>query len=204
MRYFQYQATDRPMAEIWTLFRSMGTEGYTNKVTKGYEGYTHTLEIVNAAMSGRLCSTREGGFESFDLDLYERKCSENDTRSKGRIVQKELFIVDDCGNDEEEKIGYGDVSASKLGSVEDSFDEMLDSQDFEQNLRILYRIRDKYIIDKGVDLVQLLKNALKVIPEAIAELKGLITTDPAVGDLILSLCSDSKNDHLIERLSVFA
>ena len=111
-----------------------------------------------------------------------------------------MKIVEFDNSDDDLKVGYGEISDRKLKPKEDAFEELMNSRAFEENIRQLYNIRTKYIVEYGVDLISVLISSLKGIPEAILEIKKLLTVDVNIKDLIISLCEDSKDGELLRVL----
>ena len=75
----------------------------------------------------------------------------------------------------------------------------MSSNNFEDNIKALCGIRTKYIVEKGIDVVSVLSCSLKGIPEAVAELKTIMA-DSVLGEIITSLCEDSRDGELLRRL----
>lgn len=202
MHYFKYQNT-KPMPKVWTLFKDLKTMS-PEQISNMYANcdYSHTLEIVSAALNGSI-SLADDAIRDFNLQAYEAKCRENEKNGNYKKAKEVLNIVELDNSDDEIKVGYGDVSDRKLQVIEDSFEEIMSSETFEANIRELYGIRNKYIIEKGIDPVNALRNALKGIPEAVMELKNLIS-DSIIKDLITSLCEDSRDGKLLRVLEATA
>lgn len=197
MNYFEHQ-NQKPMSKIWSLFVSLSTMT-PEQITRIYENsdYSHTLEIVRSALNGSIDLTDEA-ISKFNLGAYEWKCRENEKTGKRKRAKKELLIVDFDNSDEDSRAGFGEISSRKLSSVDDSFEEIMNNDEFESNLRELLNIRTKYIIEHNVDVVSVLLSALKGIPEAVASLKSLMA-DSKLSELIVGLCNSSGGD-LIQRL----
>lgn len=202
MKYFKYQSGS--MSKVWSLFRGLG-DMTPEQIDKMYGGsdYSHTLEIVNAALNGSISLTDEA-VNDFNLPAYEYRCRENEKNGNFKRAKEILNIVEFDGSDEEEKIGYGDISSRKLqNNFEESFDEIMSSETFESNIKQLFDIRSKYIIEHSIDPVSALINSLKGIPEAIQEVKQLMC-DAVIKDLIVSLCEDSRDGKLLRVLEATA
>lgn len=198
MNYFKYQNA-KPMSRVWSLFRNLGDIPH-DKLASMYStsDYSHTLEIVRSALNGSISLTEED-VRDFNLQAYEHACSNNDKNNRRKMASKSLNIVDVDSSEDDVRVGYGEVSSRSLASIEDSFEEVMSSKNFEENIRELYGIRSKYIIEKGVDIVSVLTCSLKGIPEAVSELRTLMK-DTTLKDLITSLCEDSRDGELLRRL----
>lgn len=202
MNYFNYQP-EIPMGRIWSMFYTLGelSEEEILGKTKYESSYSHTLEIVNSLISKAQVSSLPNE-EEFNLGAYETKCKENDKIDKLKSVDKLLYIVDSVGGeDEEEKVGYGDISENRLKKIEEAFDTIEALASFESNLNELLNIRNSYITTKGIDLVSIISSSLKGIPEAIATLSELVKNNSRLKDLITSLCEDGDEGILLKRLS---
>lgn len=199
MNYFDYQ-TYGTLGRVWSLFSELGqlSEEESLGRTRRSCVYSHTLEIVNAALNGSL-STDSENLDAFDLAAYEFRCAQNDKINKIKGTEKVLNIVDSVGDDEE-SVGFGDISDRKLRSVEESFEILEGMESFEANLMALYNIRDKYIRDKGIDVVGILASSLKGIPEAVSQIKTLVAENSRLRELIVSLCEDGGDGALMSRL----
>ena len=197
MDYFTYQPN--VTGDIWSLFKDLGSKPHA-EIERTYSGseYSHTLEIINAAMSSSIRLN-----DNFDLLAYERACQETDTLEKKKIKgHKEVNIVDfETSKDDSLTVGYGDISSRSLRAKEDLFDSMLDSEALNQNLEQLFNIRSRYIVEQGVDVVSVLYNAMKGVSDAMVSFKGLLH-DSTIKDLYTELCLDSHNGELLRRLEV--
>lgn len=196
MHYFKYQ-NNQQMSKIWSLFRDLGETSDGVKNAYGMD-YSHTLDIVKSALGGSISLSKED-IQSFNLQAYEYTCHENEKDGRRKKAAKLLNIVDVDSSDDDIRVGYGEVSSRSLASIEDSFDEVMSSNNFEDNIKALYGIRTKYIVEKGIDVVSVLSCSLKGIPEAVAELKTIMT-DSVLGEIITSLCEDSRDGELLRRL----
>lgn len=184
MNYFKYKKETFADWDIFHQLNEMSPEQIERLYCKS--DYSHTLEIVNSAMNGRI-NKRE-----FDLKAYMYACSENDGINKLHKAKKESHIVDVDSSEEDLNVGFGDVSSRKIKSIEDAFEEVLVNKNFEENIRYLKGIRTEYFVEHGIDLVGVLKSALKGVPEAIEEFKKIISeVDNCIKDVIISLCEDS-------------
>lgn len=201
MRYFDYQQQGT-LGRVWSLFAGLGdlTEDEKLGETRYSCAYAHTLEIVNAALSGAISTSKEN-IETFNLEAYEYKCFENDRISKIKNAERFLYIVDDAEEDEQ-RVGYGDISERRLKSVEDSFEILESIESFESSLLRLLDIRDCYIKEKGIDLVGTLQASLKGIPDAMSKMQRIISENDKIRDLVVSLCENGKEGVLMKRLEM--
>lgn len=189
------------MSEIWALFRDMGRAPQQGSLVELPE-YSHTLDIIKAALSGTISLTSES-VSNFNLAAYEYKCRENDTNNKFEKAKKEVHIVEFDNSEDDNKVGYGDISDRKLRYADDAFEQVSRDDEFEANLRELINYRDKYIVERGIDLVSVMIGALKGIPVAVNELKNLVSLDEKISSIVTCLCGNS-NDTLIGVLECIA
>lgn len=201
MRYFDYQYSGT-LGRVWSLFSGLNEVPEEQKLGKSRFSceYSHTLEIVNAALSGSL-STSSESVKNFNLQAYEYTCKENDNISQIKSAEKLLYIVDDTGEDNE-RVGFGDIQEKKLNPEKDCFNDIFDSTDFSSNLELLLSLRDKYIMEQGLDIVNVLKSSLKGIPEAIEKMKYILSKDDYLKELVISLCEDGQEGVLMDRLEL--
>jgi len=201
MNYFDYQPKV-PMGRVWSLFSQLADMSESEKLGKySYSPeYSHTLEIVKAATTGSL-SRKEDVYEDFNLRAYEASCKRNETINFKKSLEKCLFIVDNVSSDGETKTGYGDISENKIRSIEDAFVSVESLSSFESNIDMLLNIRVKYIESQGIDLVSILVNSLKGIPDAIEGMAEFVKTNLQLKELIVDLCQDGKDGKLLARLA---
>lgn len=192
-----------PMGRVWGLFTKLGElseEECLGKSAYSCE-YAHTLEIVNAAMSGTI-PTSDEDLENFDLLAYELQCKKNDKINLAHQVDKCLFIVDATeSSDKEDRVGYGDVSSRRLKTVEEAFENIENISSFESNINQLLNIRKDYMVSEGIDLLSIVINSLKGIPEATTRLADLVKENLNLKELITSLCEDGPENILLDRLT---
>lgn len=190
MKYFDYQYSGS-FGEVWSLFSDLANLSKSQDGGDRWWDFSHTNEIINSAMNGNLCGT-DG---SFDLRSYEIKCSQNDKKDLSMQREKYLTIVDTVNGDDENVVGYGEISINdtRLQSLEDAF-EMLDNNDeFEKCLSDLYSLRKTYIVDRGIDPVEMLLNSLKGVPEAVKSVQALVEVDSSLKKLVQLLCENGRS-----------
>lgn len=201
MKYFKYQYSDS-LGEVWGLFSELANlseEEILNK-NKRYD-YSHTTEIINSAMNSKIESREGFNLDDFNLKAYEIKCHQNDEIKLNEMRKKHLTIVDTINGSDEDTVGYGEISSNdtRLRSVEDAFELLEDNDEFERCLCELYSIRKDYIVEKGVDPVEMLINSLKGVPEAVNSIVSLVVEDSSLKKIIEVLC-ESGNNSLQGRL----
>lgn len=195
MNYFKHQYSES-FGEIWELFSdlaSLSKEEVLNKNNRSEFG--HTVEIINSAMNKKL-DNREGfNLETFDLRAYEAECRKKDDIKLNDSRKKFLTIVDTVNGNDENLVGYGEISMNdnRLKSIEDAFALFDEDDEFERCLSELYNIRKDYIITRGVDPVEMLINSLKGIPEAVSLMTDMVVEDLSLKNIVEGLCSNSRN-----------
>lgn len=193
MKYFNYQCANS-LGSVWSLFSELSTlsQGECRHTDSRWD-YSHTTEIISSALNGNLNPY------DFDLKAYEIACCKTDDIEASKMRKKYLTIVDNVnGNDDSATVGYGEISSNdkRLKTVEDAFELFDSDEDFESYLRELYNIRKDYIVDKGVDLVEMLSNSLKGIPEAMESISELCSEDSVLKTLVGGLCE--KGDRNLQ------
>lgn len=200
MNYFSHHV-NRPIGKVWSLFSELAEASKEVSKTSSTVGFSHTLEIVNAALSGSICLDEES-IQNFNLRAYEYKCNENDTKS--RYISKnnkELFIVDNCSNDDEEKrVSLGDISMRRLGVKDKNLENLIESQAFDESLARLLGIREDIMVDYGVDLVRALCESIMGVTSAIKLVREVSEKNEQVEEIVTTLCSTAPNGGLYNRL----
>lgn len=198
MNYFKYQFQGS-MGPIWSLFQ--GLEGAAEETAQTLDSmsrceYGHSVEIVQSAMRGNLV-----GGEDFNLKNYEYACQKRDKISLSSTRDKILSIVEKEDEDDG-TVGYGEYSANKLQSIEETYSELESNEAFERYLSELFEIRSIYIVEKGIDPMELLRSTLLGIPEAAREMSKI--TDKRLKEIIVNLCEMSEDGYLQKRLDMCA
>lgn len=195
MRYFDYQ-TQGTIGMIWGIFAPLGMRSEDEMLSKSRYScsYSHTLEIVNAALNGSLSYMND----DFDLARYESKCATNERIGKRQEVDKLLYIVDST-EEEDNRVGYGDISERALGTKEDVFEGIESEDTLDSGLCQLSELREKYIKEIGKDIVSILRSSLRGIPEATIEIQGIMSKDSFLREVVINLC-ESSNGTLMSRL----
>lgn len=197
MNYFQYQYHGSH-GRIWSLFSGLAnlSRGEVLNKNKNWD-YSHTTEIISSAMSGNLSTDYA---EGFDLRAYEIKCASTDTIEIEKSRKKYLTIVDKI-NGSDDAVGYGEISENdlRLRVVNDAIELFEDNEEFESCLAQLFHIRESYIVERGVDPVEMLVSSLKGIPEAVSSIRDLVIEDSVFKHIVEVLCEYGK-DKLQGRL----
>jgi len=200
MKYFDYQ-TQTSMSRVWMLFKDMGT--VDPAVLDSMPAYSHTLDIVKAALSGSISLT-DDAIRGFNLSAYEYKCRENDRNSGYETAKTELHIVETDNTDDEIRVGMGDVSDRTLHFYDDAYEKVARDDEFKSYLRELVNCRSKYIVEMDIDVVNVLISSLKGISSAITDLKSVIAKDARVGEIVTALCESCSGNSLVGILEAVA
>lgn len=203
MNYFKHHV-NRPTGRVWSLFTELSKANESMKLNQkkkvGVE-FSHTLEIVNAALSGSI-QLDDDSIDTFNLSAYEFACQENEKIVKCAKVNKELFIVDDYNSesDTEKRVGFGDISMRRLGTKDKNLEEIINSEAFGESLSQLLGIRSTVAVDYGVDIVRALYGALIGTVGAVELVRKVTEQNKQVEEIITTLCNSSRSGELQGRL----
>lgn len=201
MNFFNYKpSTDDQLGKVWELFEVMGNSAKEESEPASIHSYAHTMEIIRSALAGNIALDEES-IKSFNLRGYEYACRNNEKIDRRKKVDRELFIVDTSTESKDERVGFGDISESKLKYYDSMFDELLKNSSFEQNVLKLCQIRDNYIVNDGFDPVMLLSGALRGIKEASEMLIEVVKEDKKLAEIIEGICDFGNHDAILSRLS---
>lgn len=193
MNYFDYVPDgSKHMGSVWGLFGSMSAEEINRN------SYEYSLNIVNAALNGNIVV---GEDEEFSLKGYTYGCRRNEKLSR-KSGMKELHIVDSFTEDENEKVGFGDISERVLGELDTMLDEFLDDESFEQSIESLLGLRNEYLVRQGIDIVELVKNSLKNVQASVKLLSSLSRKDSRLRAILEGLLGTGHGSEVLGRLSV--
>lgn len=194
MNYFNYvPESNKHMGKVWSLFDSMSAEEINRN------SYEYSLNIIRAAIQGSIVVDEN---EKFPLKGYTYGCRRNEKLSKCQQTMKELFIVDSFTEDENEKIGFGDISERVLGEVDTMLDAFIDDESFEQSIESLLGLRNEYLVKQGIDIVEIVKGALKNVQASVKMLATLSGIDTRLRVIIEGLLGTGHGSEVLNRLSV--
>lgn len=195
MNYFKYQFQGS-MGPIWALFSELeGAAEETSAMKDSWNrcDYGHTLDIIHSAMNGNILS--ENG--EFSLKNYEYACQKQE-RVDRLSMQDKLISIVELEDTEDKRVGYKEVASNKLKYVEEAYSVLENNEMFERCLSELVELRSMYIVELGIDPMELLRNALRGIPSAVKELKNI--KDSKLKEIVVSLCEYGTNGYLQSRL----
>lgn len=198
MRYFDYQPKMQ-LGKIWELFSEMNSRSEAEILgqTSSRVQYSHTIEIINAALSGSL-SISDESIKYFSLSAYEYACAKNEDIDRKASYATTLFLVSES-EDEDKKAGYGEYSDAKLKIKERPYDDFENRETFLENIKRLVHINKVYLRSKGIDVIRLLKNSLKNDKQSTKRLKLLLDEDMELKELVVDLCEDGS-EGMLEKL----
>lgn len=197
MNYFKYHV-NKPIGKVWSLFSDLYE---VNKMIDRERSisYGHSVDIINSALSGSIRT------DDFNLAAYEYKCDINEKNLRFKRVENELFIVDEFGDtDDSQKVGFGDISVRKLGTKDNSYDEIVDDETFNTCFNSLLGMRNRVIVDYGIDIILALRESLDGVNEAMNLVKIITNQEKDLEVVVTSLCSSSQGNNLYEKLNACA
>lgn len=197
MKYFKHQYSGS-LGEVWSLFSGLSNIQDVDPSSRRCD-YSHTIDIIKSAMNGNIHS------DDFNLQAYEIKCSQVDEKTKGKQRDKYLSIVDAVNGKDENVVGYGEISINdgRLKSIEDAFELLEDNDEFEKCLAEFFNIRKDYIVEKGIDIVEMLSSSLEGIPEAVHKISELVLEDSSLRRIVEVLCASSSNNLRVKLAEAY-
>lgn len=195
MNYFDYKPKCQ-MGKVWALFQKLAKLTDEEILADDRHNYTHTLDIISSALSGNI-SLEDENLSTFNLQAYEARCRANDKNTMRANVDKMLYIVDSGVMEESsgEKLSYGDIAERNLPRNQDDYNLVLSRTSMDENLNYLCSLRNEYIINHGVDIVELLKSSLSGIRDATGKLTELAQKDERISETLMYLCEDSRDSE---------
>lgn len=166
--------------EIWGLFTQM-----KDMPSLPVE---HALEIVERAMEGAIDLDRE-----FNLYGYDYAIKTGKKRKAIKNLSTETFIDfsgcrDDKQNDVESKGGVSiDVvsfQADALSDARNEFECLLDNAELQCAIESIKSLNEDFMVEYSIDLISLIRKAVKGIPQAVLKLKGVCDEMPCVAEQV--------------------
>lgn len=152
-------------------------------------GIENTLEIIDAALTGRIDFERD-----FNLYAYDKRVttfgSMTEVSQKARHGEHYInFDRTDSAQDSGERgdglnIDTVSFSSMRTHTASDVFSQIEEEAEIKSAAEFIKDINKDYIVDEGVDLVQLIHNALDAFPQAIEKLKEICSSNSVVGEQI--------------------
>lgn len=181
--------TDETWDEVWKLFSAMA-----ENPDKPLDEAT---DILKSALQGNLKGVQ---FENAqDIYRYASRIKRNKYLSKNsqKNVKRKLYI-DHMHESEDNTPAYGTilesaVVAQTISRTKDAFEDIADNSELRYAVETIKDLRQEFFIEAGVDLVKLLKQALRGIPDAVLELKRVCTEYELVGEQIKVILSSGED-----------
>lgn len=177
---------------------------FTDMADTPTKNVEYVQEIIDAAQQGRVNLNSD-----FNLAGYCYKISQNTMLKANSRKKKETFYFEDDGIDESDWGKYSKqggismtevtVQSKRFNALEQGFEALEDDSEFLDAINTIKNLRDDFLVNEGVDLIMLIKQALKYFPQAIKELKKICTEFELVGEQIKIILSSEKDiEHYLE------
>lgn len=183
LRSFSLSTTDIP-CKVLGLFEKM------DEVT---EELDCTMEIIEAALEGYIDFEKEFNLAGYVYRIHQKhRLWENNKR------KKYIHIINSEDSDE---AGDGGVCLSHLVSEENTYEEIEQKAEVKYYVKKLYSIRQEFLIDEGIDLIPLLKNAVACVPQAVNTLKKLCEEFDYISEIVMVLLGSGESiDVLLKEV----
>lgn len=176
-------SSEIPM-EVWALFKDM--------LERPDLPVQNVLEIVEKAVSG--CIDMENDFNLFGYDFAIQKGRIKTQRAK---LKKETFIdFSDVQKDRSDakEIGGANINvisfqADALSDSKSEFDELFDNAELRSAVETIKALNDDFITEFQVDLIALIKKAVRGVPQAVLKLKKVCEEVVCVGEQVKIILS---------------
>jgi hypothetical protein len=175
-----YKGVDELPDVVVGLFSSM--------MERPEKSVEYAEEIINAALEGRINFDKE-----FNMGAYENSIRNNTRMNAQDRMKKETFFTDD-DLDEAYK---GGVSENKVSDDRDDYASFEDEDEVKWAVNSIKAENNTYRIDYGINLIKLLKGAVKGFPHAIERLKEVCNEFKQVNEWVQVIL---KSGHTVESL----
>ena len=152
-------------------------------------------EIITAALAGKINLNK-----SFNLRGYEYKVHENQKLVQAKKDKNNKYIDDtDSANDDYSDvrrtggITASEASANAINKMKDAYDEVCDDAELKYAIETIKEINEDMIVEDGVDLIRLVKNALTGIPQAVKSLKDVCEEHSLVKEYVYIILNSGKD-----------
>ncbi len=177
---------------------------FTDMVDAPTKNVEYVQEIIDAAQQVRVNLEKD-----FNLAGYCYKISQNTMLKANSRKKKETFYFEDDGMDDSDWSKYSKqggislteatVRSTRFNDLAQGFEALEDDSEFLDAINTIKNLRDDFLINEGVDLIMLIKQALKYFPQAIDELKKICEDFELVGEQIKIILSSKKDiEHYLE------
>ena len=165
--------------EVWALFTDM------NKNPS--KSVQYTCEILKAGLLGRIDLS-----SPFSMEAYCRTIDANLKLVEYQGSKKLLRIQEDSALDEINGLKWGNVTLSRASLVtrmKDQFEEILDSDELKFAVSQISSLNEEFIINEGINVVEVLKNAVRGIPSAVERLKYICDNFSQLAEYVKTVLS---------------
>lgn len=171
--------------EVWGLFSQMSE--LPNIPVE------HALEIIERAKEGAIDLTRE-----FNLFGYDYAIKTNRKRKAIKKLSTETFIDfsgcrDDRQSDVESRGGISiDVvsyQADALSDAKNEFECLFDNEELKCAIESIKSLNDDFMVEYSIDLISLIRKAVKGIPQAVLKLKEVCDEMTCVAEQVKIILS---------------
>lgn len=166
-------------AEVWSLFTEMNKNPNKN--------VPYAYEIVRAGLLGRI----DLG-SPFHLEAYCKTVESNLALAEFTESKKLLHFKNGVDSDGNEIKSWGTVSlekASLVARMEDKFEVILNSEELDFAVRQISSLNEEFIINEGINVVEVLKNAVRGIPSAVEKLKYICANFLELAEYVKTILS---------------
>ena len=154
--------------------------GHENDKVRGESILDYSLEIIEAVADGRITN-----LDSFNIDGFVFKIQENQKFTGVSSTKKETHI--NIGeHDEEDRSG---VNEENIKEQEDLYEKVNTDLDLGYAVKKINELSDVYMIMDGVDIIHLLRNAVRGLSQAQEKLKELCDSYKELGDVVYDILS---------------
>lgn len=171
---------------IWALFTQMQNSSMEIDCIE---------EIVTRAIEGGIDLDRE-----FNLPAYVAAIHRNSDRKSYRKLAKETFI-DFHGEKEasEDSSSVGGISIDvvsyqdALSEAKSEFDMLFDNEELMYAVNTVKDLNNDFVVEYSIDLIGLIKKAVKGIPQAVVKLKEVCDSMEIVAEQVRIILSSGAS-----------
>lgn len=164
---------------VWGLFAQMK---HNDKVVE------NALEIIGAAQSGGIDLNR-----AFNLFGYDFAINKNKKLKAITKLGTETFI--DFSNSQSENYQGGididtvSFEADALDEAKNEYEYLFDNAELRSAIECIQALNDDFIVEYSVDLIGLIKQAVKGVQTAVSKLKEVCSEMPCVAEQVKIILS---------------
>ena len=131
-------------------------------------------EIISAGLQGRINLNKD-----FNLKAYEAKIKHNEKLGKEGRKKREVYMSYTDNNDDWDEVNSSGgvksdlVSAHAAQNMRDAYEELIMQDSLGYAIETIESLRNELIIHENVDIITLMKQALKSIPRSVKLLRRI-------------------------------